>query len=92
MADFSELSAGLDQLEKDKGIPKDEIIDAIAEGLKLACRQQIANRRGSKPENVNVDNIEVVIDHDTCEYHILEHRTVVEEVNDPDTEISLEEA
>ncbi len=92
MADFSELSAGLDLLEKEKGIPRNEIIDAIAEGLKHACRQQIANRRQVKPENVNVDNIHVTVDYNTCEYHILEAKQVVNDVVNPDTQISLQEA
>lgn len=92
MVDFSELSAALDQLEKDRDIPKDEILDAIAEALKIACRQQIAQRRQVKPENVSVDNIEVAMNHDTCEFHIIEHKKVVDEVTNPDTEISLAEA
>ena len=78
----NELRTALDLLEREKHIPKEAILDAIKEALLQACKQTYGTS----------DNFSVVLNPDTCEYHIYERKTVVDEVNDPETEISLEEA
>jgi N utilization substance protein A len=70
------------QLGKEKGIDKNVIIDAIKEALESAAKKKYGmNKR-----------LEATYDGDTGEFEILEFRTVVEKIADPEMEISLENA
>ena len=69
-------------LEKEKNISKDVMMDAIENSLISACK----NHFGTS------DNIKVIMDRDTCDYAVYAEKNVVEEVEDPALEISLEEA
>src|SRR3990172_7828195 len=70
------------QLGKEKGIDRVVIVEAIKEALEIAARKKYGmNKR-----------IEATYDSETGEFEILEFRTVVEEVKDPEAEISLEAA
>jgi N utilization substance protein A len=75
-----ELIEALDVLEKEKGIKKDVILDAIVESLVKACKSQIGN------DNINV---EVNLNRETGAFSVFTVRTVVETVEDPATQISL---
>ena len=77
-----ELSEALDLLEKEKGISKQSLIEAIELSLQTACK----NHFGSS------DNIRVSVDPDTCDYSVIADKTVVEEVLDKNTEITLADA
>ncbi|MBI5419835.1 MAG: transcription termination/antitermination protein NusA [Deltaproteobacteria bacterium] len=67
------------QLGKEKGIDKGVIIDAIKEALESAAKKKYGmNKR-----------LEATYDSETGEFEILEFRTVVEDVADPEIEISL---
>ncbi len=78
----TELLEALNVLEKEKGISKDVLLDAIENSLLTACRQQFDR----------ADNIRVNVDHETCDYELYAELTVVDEVTDPAVQISLEEA
>lgn len=78
----TELSEALDLLEKEKGISKQSLIEAIELSLQTACK----NHFGS------ADNVRVNVDPDTCDYSVIADKTVVEEVFDKNTEISLADA
>ena len=78
----TELSEALNLLEKEKGISKQSLIEAIELSLQTACK----NHFGSS------DNIRVSVDPDTCEFSVIADKTVVEEVLDKNTEISLADA
>lgn len=70
------------QLGKEKGIDKNLIIDAVKEALESAAKKRYGvNKR-----------LEASYDSETGEFEILEFRTVVDEVRDPELEISLAEA
>ena len=58
------------------------MMDAIENSLISACK----NHFGTS------DNIKVIMDRDTCDYAVYAEKNVVEEVEDPALEISLEEA
>ena len=73
----TELSEALDLLEKEKGISKQSLIEAIELSLQTACK----NHFGS------ADNVRVNVDPDTCDYSVIADKTVVEEVFDKNTEI-----
>lgn len=78
----SELLDALDLLEKEKGISRDIIIEAIEAALISAYR-----RNFNQAQNVRIDfNLE------TGSMKVYARKEVVEEVFDPRLEISLEEA
>lgn len=78
----SELLEALNTLEKEKGISKDTLLEAIQQSLLQAYKNQYDR----------TDNVMVTIDPETCDYHILSAKTVVEHVEDPVTEIGQQEA
>lgn len=79
-----ELFAALDALEKEKGIPKDYMLEKIGQALLTAYKRD--------NDGAAVDNIVVVPDEKRQELHLYARKTVVETVEDPVTEISLEDA
>ena len=79
MAKNNELLEALTILEQEKNISKETLLMAIQDSLVTACK----NHFGSS------DNVEVLIDPDTCEYKVFQKKTVVETVENPVEEISL---
>ena len=78
----NELLEALTILEQEKNISKDTLIEAIENSLVTACKNHFG-----KSDNVKVD-----MDPETCEYHVYQAKTVVEEVEDPVMEVSLPSA
>ena len=78
----NELLEALNVLEQEKNISKETLIEAIENSLITACKNHFG-----KAENVKVE-----MDKETCEYHVYQEKTVVEEVEDPVLEISLAKA
>jgi N utilization substance protein A len=72
----------VDELEKEKGIPKEVVIEAIETAL----------ISGYKKNYGKAGNVKVEIDTDTGDYKIYSERAVVEEVEDDGVEIDLEKA
>ena len=81
-SDANELLEALTILEKEKNISKETLLEAIENSLITACKNHFGKS----------ENIKVVINPETCEYHVIAEKTVVEEVVDPVLEISLAEA
>ena len=79
---MSELIDALNQLQKEKNIEKEVIMQAIEDSLVAAC-----NRDFGKNAIVKVN-----MDRETGDISVFVEKTVVEEVEDPATEISLEDA
>lgn len=75
----TEFIDALDELEKEKGISKDVLIEAIEQALISAYK-----RNFSSAQNARVD-----IDRETGQVRVFARKTVVEEVLDPRLEISL---
>ena len=78
----TELLEALNMLEKEKEISKETLLDAIENSLLNACKNHFGK----------ADNIKVIMDHDTCDYQLFAEKTVVETVEDPLEQISLDEA
>ena len=78
----NELLEALTILEQEKNISKETLLEAIENSLVTACKNHFGKS----------DNVKVVIDPDTCEYHCFQEKTVVEEVEDPIEQISLPNA
>ena len=78
----NELLDALTILEKEKNISKETLLEANENSLLTACKNHFGK----------ADNVKVVIDPDTCEYHCYQEKTVVETVEDPIEQISLQNA
>jgi N utilization substance protein A len=79
---ISDLSRIIDQVGKDKGIDKKIIIEALEQALLAAARKKF----GPKQE------IEAKYNEEAGEIELFQFKTVVKEVKNPATEISLAEA
>ncbi len=79
MSSNNELLEALTILEQEKNIPKETLLDAIENSLITACKNHFGKS----------ENIKVQIDPVSCEFHVFQEKTVVEQVEDPVTEISL---
>lgn len=79
---ISDLSRIIDQVGKDKGIDKKIIIEALEQALLAAARKKF----GPKQE------IEAKYNEEAGEIELFQFKTVVKEVKNPATEISLTEA
>ncbi|MDD2579807.1 MAG: transcription termination factor NusA [Eubacteriales bacterium] len=80
----TELIEALKLLEKERGIDAEILFEAIEEALVSAYRREFEAR--------STDNIRAEIDRETGEMRVFLDKTVVETVDDPNAEISLEEA
>ena len=78
----NELLDALNILEKEKHISKDTLLEAIENSLITACKNHFGKS----------DNISVSINPETCEFHVLAAKEVVETVEDDCLEISLTNA
>lgn len=79
-----ELIQAIEILEKEKDISREALFEAIETSLMIAAK----NHFGTS------DNVKVVMDTDSCEYHLYMTKTVVkdDDVLDPATEIAKSEA
>ena len=81
--DSTELIMALEELEKEKGIKKEYMLESIESALVTAYKKNF---------EVNSDNVRVTMNNTTGEVHVYAEFTVVEEVQDEKTQISLEDA
>ena len=77
-----EIFVALDMLEKEKGIPKEYMYEKIEAALVSAYKKEYGNNT----------NVRVHIDPVKQDVKLYQQKTVVEEVVDPEIEISLEDA
>ncbi|BBF42893.1 transcription termination protein NusA [Lachnospiraceae bacterium KM106-2] len=78
----NELIDALNQIEKEKNISKEILLEAMENSLVAACKNHFGK----------ADNIKVNIDRTTGEVSVFAEREIVNEVEDPVTQISREEA
>lgn len=78
----TELLEALNILEKEKEISKETLLDAIENSLLNACKNHFGK----------ADNVRVIMDRETCDYHLFAEKTVVEDVEDTLEQISLADA
>ncbi|MCR5690657.1 MAG: transcription termination factor NusA [Eubacterium sp.] len=77
-----ELIQALNEIEKEKDISKEILLEAIENSLLAACRNQYGKS----------DNVRVCLDRETGEFHVFLDKLVVEEVEDEIMQMSLTEA
>ena len=75
----NELLQALNILEQEKNISKETLLEAIDNSLVQACKNHFGK----------ADNVKVVINAETGEFHCYQEKTVVEEVEDLVEQISL---
>ena len=75
----NELLMALNILEQEKNISKETLLEAIENSLVQACKNHFGK----------ADNVKVVINPETCEFHCYQEKTVVEEVEDLVEQISI---
>lgn len=77
-----DLIEALEQIEKEKNISKDVLIEAIENSVYQACKNQFGK----------ADNVKVTINKETGDFSVYAEKTISETIEDPMLEISLEEA
>ena len=77
-----ELIEALEAIAREKDISKEVLLEAIQNSLLAACKDQFGKS----------DNLRVVLDETTGEFHVYQDKVVVEEVLDDTLEIALAEA
>jgi len=78
----AEFIEALNAIEKERGISKDILIDAIEAALISAYKRNYGTS----------NNVRAVVDRDTGEVQIFASKTVVEKVENPHTEVALDAA
>jgi len=77
-----ELKKAIDQISKDKGLPRDMLIGMLEDAVRTSVTRRFSD---------DVD-IEVHYHEDTGDIEVLQFMLVVDDVENPETEISLEDA
>ena len=78
----AELKEAIRSLEKEKGISRESLIEAIEQSLIQACKNHFGK----------ADNIVINMDPETCDYEVYANKEVVEDVEDPVLQMSLLDA
>jgi N utilization substance protein A len=81
--DTTEMMLAMDELEKSNGIKKDELMESIETALVVAYKRNF--------DSVD-DNVKVILDKVDGKMHVYQEKDIVEEVEDPDKEMTLDEA
>jgi N utilization substance protein A len=79
---LSELSRIIDQISRDKGINRQLLVDGLEEAVMQAARKKFGQRR----------DMEVRFNEELGEIELFQFRTVVDVVQDDQTEITLDDA
>ena len=80
--DNKQLIIAIQELEKEKGIKKDYLLDSIEQALLTAYKRNYNSQ----------ENVKVVVDRETGASHLYSVKEVVEHAENPILQISLEEA
>ena len=81
--DSKEMLLAMEDLEKENGMEPGSLMEAIETALITAYKRDFDS---------TADNAKVVVDKETGDYHVFVEKEVVEEVEDGNTQISLDDA
>ncbi len=81
--DSTELILAIEELEKENGINKDEMLETIETALVTAYKRNY---------DCEDENVKITMDKETGEIHVYMQKEVVKEVENEKTQVSLEEA
>ena len=79
----AEFFEAIEELEKEKGIPREYMYDKIRQAMLAAFRRDNPNCE---------DNVEIILDEEKKRIEMVVNKTVVEDVQDPSHEITLDAA
>ena len=77
-----ELCHVIEQISREKGIPKETMVEALESALLSAMRKKYGGRT----------NIHLTIDRKKCNIRVFETKLIAAQVSDPDLEISVKDA
>jgi len=80
MIDIRKIESAINQIAAEKKIPRERLVEIIESAIKTAYRKDF----GNKDSEVNVH-----LDFDTGDIEITVEKTIVETVEDPDTQMTL---
>ena len=83
LINYKELIEAIDDLEKENGVDKEEMLQTIETALITAYKRNFDS---------TADNVKVVMDRGTGEIHVYAEKEVVDELTDEKVQISLKEA
>ena len=78
----NELLEAIKLLEKEKNISRESLLDAITNSLLSACK----NNYGTS------DNVDVIMDRETCKYRVVQKKLVVDKMPENPTEYDIANA
>ena len=78
------LFEAAEQLEREKGISKEVLIEALQDALVAGYKKHIKDKEA--------ENVEAILDEESGEIGVFRTKEVVKKVEDPDTQISLKDA
>ncbi len=78
------LFEAAEQLEREKGISKEVLVSSLCDALVAGYKKHIKDK--------DAENVEAILDETAGEIGVFRTKVVVEEVENPDTQISLEDA
>ena len=81
--DSKELIIAIEELEKEKGIEKEYLLESIQSALVIAYKKNFDS---------NEENVKITMDPETGEIHVYAEKDVVEKVENDKLEISLDDA
>ena len=81
--DSKEMLLAMDELEKENGMEPGSLLESIETALITAYKRDCDS---------TADNVKIVVDKDTGDFHVLAEKEVVEEVEDASTQITLADA
>lgn len=81
--DSKEMLLAMEELEKENGMEPGSLLEAIETALVTAYKRDCDS---------TADNVKIVVDKETGDFHVFAEKEVVEEVEDANTQISLEDS
>jgi N utilization substance protein A len=78
------LNEALEELERERGISKDVLISSLCDAMVAAYKKHMRNKEAT--------NIEAILDEQSGEIGVFSTKVVVKDVEDDETQISLDEA
>lgn len=81
--DSKEMVLAMAELEKENGMEEGSLLESIETALVIAYK---------KDYDSTADNVKIIMDKDTGNFHVYVEKEVVEEVEDSNTQISVEDA
>lgn len=81
--DSKEMLLAMEELEKENGMKPGSLLEAIETALVTAYKRDCDS---------TADNVKIVVDKETGDFHVFAEKEVIEEVEDANTQISLEDS